>query len=182
MAKIKINTENNTTLATGDYKIKIESFGSSDGIYYGISASDTIELDFKLINSAFGLKVTTSDGDKIVDKETGVTSDGNNSVVINLGYSSALANPNIAVSLYRRKYIDIYSQEYELVDLKDYTSNTLVSTKREKEYVISENPLTNTNYFLTLKQNLMTGTYKLVYKLYDGDTYVGEAYDYMIIK
>lgn len=182
LAKIKINTENNTTLATGDYKIKIESFGSSDGIYYGISASDTIELDFKLINSAFGLKVTTSDGDKIVDKETGVTSDGNNSVVINLGYSSALANPNIAVSLYRRKYIDIYSQEYELVDLKDYTSNTLVSTKREKEYVISENPLTNTNYFLTLKQNLMTGTYKLVYKLYDGDTYVGEAYDYMIIK
>ena len=42
--------------------------------------------------------------------------------------------------------------------------------------------MTNTSYFLTLKQNLMTGTYKLVYKLYDGDIYVGEAYEYMIIK
>lgn len=182
LARIKINTENNTTLATGDYKIKIESFGSSDGIYYGITASDTIELNFKIINIAYGLKVKTSDKDKIVDKETGITSDGNDSIVITLEYSSALANPNIAISLYRRNYTEIFSQDYELVDLKDYTTNTLTATKREKEYVISENPLTNLNYFLKLKPDLVTGTYKLVYKLYDGDVYVGEAYEYMIIK
>ena len=182
LARIKINTENNTTLATGDYKIKIESFGSSDGIYYGITASDTIELNFKIINIAYGLKVKTSDEDKIVDKETGITSDGNDSIVITLEYSSALANPNIAISLYRRNYTEIFSQDYELVDLKDYTTNTLTATKREKEYVISENPLTNLNYFLKLKPDLVTGTYKLVYKLYDGDVYVGEAYEYMIIK
>ena len=182
LAKIKINTENNTTLATGDYKIKIESFGSSDGIYYGLTASDTIELDFKLINSAFGLKVTTGDQDKIVDGKTGYTSDGNNSIVTNLQYSSALSQPKISISLYRRKYVDIYSQEYELVDLQDYISTTFRPTKVDKEYLLSENPLNNTNYFLILKENLLTGTYKLVYKLYDGDTYVGEAYEYMIIK
>lgn len=182
LAKIKINTENNSTLATGDYKIKIEAFGSPDGIYYGAVASDTIELEFTLISSSFGLKVTSSDQDKIVDNETGQTTDGNNSLIINLQYSSALSNPNIAISLYRRSYSDVFSQEYELVDLKDYTSNTWVLTEREKEYVISENPLTDTNYFLTLKPNLTTGTYKLVYKLYDDDTYIGEAYEYMVIK
>ena len=40
---------------------------------------------------------------------------------------------------------------------------------------------TTTNYY-KIKTDLITGTYKLVYKLYDGDTYVGEAFDYIVIK
>ena len=182
LSKIKINTENNTTLATGDYKVKIESFGSADGIYYGIEASDSIELDFKIINIAFGLKVTTPDEDKIIDNETGKAVDGNNSVEFSLEYSSALADPNITVSLYRRKYEEVFSQEYEQVNLQDYTSNNLTITEKENEYLIADDPNANMRYNLTLKENLMTGTYKVVYKLYDGDTYVGEAYEYMIIK
>ena len=182
LSKIKINTENNTTLATGDYKVKIESFGSADGIYYGIEASDSIELDFKIINIAFGLKVTTPDEDKIIDNETGKAVDGNNSVEFSLEYSSALADPNITVSLYRRKYEEVFSQEYEQVNLQDYTSNNLTITEKENEYLIADDPNANMGYNLTLKENLMTGTYKVVYKLYDGDTYVGEAYEYMIIK
>ena len=69
-----------------------------------------------------------------------------------------------------------------MVDLKDYIANTFRETGREKEYVISDNPQGNQAYYLTLKQNLMTGTYKIVFNLYDGDTYVGEAYEYIIIK
>ena len=66
LARIQINTENNKTWATGDYKIRIESFGSSDGIYYGLTASDMVELNIRVINQSFGLKVLTSDNDKIV--------------------------------------------------------------------------------------------------------------------
>ena len=182
MAKIQINTENNKTWATGDYKIRIESFGSSDGIYYGLTASDMVELNIRVINQSFGLKVLTSDNDKIVNKDTGTTISGSDSIATTLQYSSALSKPNVAVSLYRRNYKEEFSQEYNLVDLKDYVSTELTATKREKEYVISENPLENSTHFLTLKQNLVTGTYKLVYKLYDGDIYIGEVYEYMIIK
>ena len=73
IARIKMNTEDNTTWATGDYKIVIESFGSSDGIYYGLTASDSIELNVTIINSEYGLKVITSDESKIVDSKTGKT-------------------------------------------------------------------------------------------------------------
>ena len=183
LAKLKLHTENNTTLATGDYRIKIESFGSSDGIYYGVEASDMIELNFTLISSSFGLKITSSDKDKIVESQTGITkADENNAVIINLQYTSALANPNITISLYRRSYSDIYSQQYELVDLADYTTNTLRSAQNEKEYILYENPLSDLNYFLNLKSDLITGTYKIVYKLYDDKAYIGEAYEYLIIK
>ena len=116
LAKIKINTEDNTTWATGDYKIVIESFGSSDGIYYGLTASDKIELDIRIINSAYGLKVITNDEAKIVDKETGNTESGNNVITSVVEYSSALSNPSITVSLYRRTYNDVYSMDYEKVD------------------------------------------------------------------
>jgi hypothetical protein len=182
LAKIKINTENNDVLATGTYTIRIESFGSSDGIYYGLVASDMVETNVTIINFAYGLKVITPDKAKIVESETGKTTGGNNSIATTLEYSSSLSNPNIAVSLYRRDYSDVYSQSYNLVDLKDYVTNTLESTKREKEYVVTKSPLPSVTDFLTLKENLVTGTYRLVYKLYDGDTYIGETYEYVIIK
>lgn len=182
LARIKINTQNNTTLATGDYKVKIESFGSSDGIYYGLTASDTMELDLRIVNSSYGLKVTTDNAFKIVDKDTGFTQNNNNTFISKIEYSSALSNPNIAVSLYRRDYSDVYSQEYELVDLKDYMSSYLSSTAREKEYVVTTAPTETMNFSNKMKENLTTGTYKLVFKLYDGNVFVGEAYEYIVIK
>ena len=182
LSRIKMHTENNTTLATGDYKIKIESFGSSDGIYYGLTASDMIELDVRIINSSYGLKVTTQDQYKIVDKETGQNKFGNNYITSNIGYSSGLSNPKIAVSLYRRDYSGVYSQSYTLVDLADYVQDTLTPTSREKEYMVSENPISNMTYQFQLKNDLTSGTYKMVYKLYDGDNFVGDAYEYIVIK
>ena len=182
LAKIQINTENNTTWATGDYKIRIESFGSSDGIYYGLTASDMVELDIRVINQSFGLKVITPNDEKIVNKDSGQTIDGNNSIATTIEYSSALSNPNIAVSLYRRDYQEEFSQKYNLVDLKDYIITELKPTKREKEYIVTSKPAEKVTHFLLLNQNLVTGTYKIVYKLYDGDVYIGEVYEYMIIK
>ena len=160
----------------------IESFGSSDGIYYGLTASDSIELNITIINSAYGLKVVTNDTAKIVDKETGNTVDGTNSLVSTVEYSSALDDPNITVSLYRRTYNDVYSREYEQVNLQDYVSNSLETTNKEKEYIAFNNPNSSQDFFLNLKSELLTGTYKLVYKLYDGENYVGEAYEYIVIK
>lgn len=66
--------------------------------------------------------------------------------------------------------------------MQNYLETPLTPTKREKEYVISENPSATINYFIYLKPNLVTGTYKLVNKLYDGDVYIGETYEYIIIK
>ena len=136
----------------------------------------------RIINSAFGLKVVNKDSNKIIDKETGVNESNGTTVESVVEYSSKLSNPNIAVSLYRRDYDEEYAQTYTLVDLQEFVSNNLTTTAREKEYEVSTSPTEKiTNHFI-FKQNLMTGTYKLVYKLYDGDVYVGEAFDYLVIK
>ena len=176
------NTNEALALATGDYKIRIESFGSSDGIYYGLTASDMIELDLRIINSSYGLKVTTGDTFKIIDKDTGFTENDNNTLTSLIEYSSGLSDPNIAISLYRRDYSETFSQDYNLVDLADYVKDYLSPTARNNEYVVTNSPTSSINHTLLLKSNLTTGTYKLVYKLYDGDNYVGEAYEYMVIK
>ena len=182
LAKIKMNTQNNTTLATGDYKIKIESFGSSDGIYYGLTASDQIALDVRIINSSYGLKVTTDDECKIVNKDTSLNKRGNDTLVSKIEYSSGLANPNIRVALYRRDYSEIYSQKYELVDLREFIRDYIIETTTKKEYLVTSAPNSEINFQAKMKENLKSGTYKLVFKLYDDDAFVGEAYDYIVIK
>ena len=182
LSKIKIITKNNTTLATGDYKIRVESFGSPDGIYYGLETSDLTEVDIKIINGVFGLKVTTDDNSKIIDKTTGKTMKNNNALVTVVNYSSMLTAPNIVVELQRRNYNETYSMNYETVNFTDYFSNQYEDGYKNKEYKIISAPTSENLLFLYFKENLVTGTYKLVFKLYDANTYIGEAYEYFVIK
>ena len=182
LARIKMNTENNNIIPTGDYKIKIESFGSADGIYYGIDSSDMIEFNIKIINSTYGLKVTTSAQEKIVDNLTGKTSKGTNWIDFNIKYSSLYTQPEIRVELYRRNYDEIYSKNYESVDLANYVTNALKPTDKPNEYIAINNPRPDITQRFNLSENLVTGTYKMVYKLYDDTNYIGEAYEYIVIK
>lgn len=182
LARIKIDTKNNITMATGTYKIKVETFGSPDGIYYGIKASDYVEKNVTIINGTYGLKAQIEEKMKIIDKETGKTLNNNNSLIANLKYSSSLETPKVTICLQRRSYDTVYSLQYETVDLADYITDSLETTNTTNEYLLSSNPAADINYFYTLKDNLKTGTYKLVFKLYDNNTYIGEAYDYFIIK
>ena len=66
--EVKVDTSQNTTLATGEYTIRIETFASSDGVYYGLTASDYVEQKLYIINGVYGLKVITSDEEKIFNK------------------------------------------------------------------------------------------------------------------
>ena len=178
-SRLKINTAG-SNLNSGNYKMKIESFGSPDGIYYGYASSDSYEIPFTVINSRYGLDVKLNDNLKIIDKKTGMV-DGNNALVFNMKYSSNLAKPNIRVSLYRRDYNDIYDMNYTKVRLLDYITNNLVDTGGYS-YMFEENPTDNLNKTLYLKDNLVSGTYKFVFSLYDSNVYIGDAEEYVIIK
>lgn len=179
-SRIKVNT-GQVNLATGSYIMRIESFGSPDGIYFGTTPSDYVEIPFQIINSRYGLDVSLDDKHMIIDKDTGFTKADNNAMILHVKYSSNLENPNIRISLQRRNYDNIYDTEYTTVNLLDYVSNNLVSTG-ENEYMLEENPTGDIDKFLYLKENLISGTYKIVLKLYDGDTYIGDCMEYVIIK
>ena len=180
LARIKINTT--SSLAPGQYTMRIESFSSPDGIYYGLVSSDYVDIPFNVLNNVYGLEVTLPEKQVIINKETGKNLNGNNTEVFNYKYSSVLSNPEIHISLKRRNYNTVFSTQYDLVDIKDYFTNEFTSTSIEKEYLLTKNPSDNTNLFLTTKPNLVSGTYKVVFSLYDGTNYIGEVYQYLIIK
>lgn len=175
---LEFNTEN-ASIATGTYKIVIETFGSPDGIYYGTDVSAKAELELNIINSIYGLKSTLSPENTVID--TTLQEDTKN-MKFTISYDSGLSNPVIRMSLYRRKYDNVYDTDYELVDLNDYVSQALFKTDIEKEYVLISDPEPINELNLLLNSNVKTGTYKLEFKLYDGNTYIGKAKNYIIIK
>jgi len=182
-SKVTINTLN-SNLPSGLYKVKVEVFASGDGIYYGLTSSDTIELNLNVLNNIYGLKSTLPENSTIIDAETGFGTNDNNALVFTIDYVSGLANPNLRLSLKRRDYTSVYSLDYEVVDISDYTTHSLnlIGDPSKYEYLISDSPLANQILFLYTKPNLVTGTYKVTFSLYDGDAYIGETYNYIIIR
>lgn len=179
--KIVMNLEN-ADIATDDYTLKIESFGSPDGIYFGSISSDSVMVPVRLVNDVYGLKVTTDENSKLIDKTTGNTMNKNNSLVYFIDYSSGLSHPNIRMKLYRRTYDNVYSTQYEEVDFQDYVTNVLTPTTNNLEYMIADPPVEHGTTFLNLKENLKTGTYQVSFRLYDDETMIGEVYQYFIVQ
>ena len=64
----------------------------------------------------------------------------------------------------------------------DYVSTDYRKTRINNLYYLSANPVSDVQYNLHMKSNLVTGTYRIVVSLYDNDNYIGEVYEYMIIK
>lgn len=71
---------------------------------------------------------------------------------------------------------------YNLVDLSDYILVPLDMTDKENEYKVTDNPEATNTVTMYFDSNLVTGTYRFVFKLYDNDQYIGETYEYVIIK
>lgn len=178
-SKITIDTTN-SNIPSGDYRLKIETFGSADGIYYGLTPSTMITKDIVIVNESFGLSVKMDDNALIIDANN--NSNSNRRLDFNLEYSSNLKKPSIRVSLYRRTYSDIYKYSYSKVDLADYVTNNLNKTNTNLEYLVMDSPSNRFQYILNMKDNLKTGTYQVKFLLYDNNTYVGEVIKYIIIK
>ena len=182
-SRIKIDTQS-SNIPSGDYKLVIDTFGSSDGIYYGVNPTTRVEKNITIVNEVFGLNTTMPDEDVIIDKETGLSQDKNNFLDFQFRYESGLRNPNIRLSLYRRTYTnsDAYEYTYQLVDIKDYITNELTTTNEQKVYLIKNMPTNRFQYIMNMKNNLKTGTYQIRFSLYDDNNYVGHINKYIIIE
>lgn len=168
-------------LATDTYKIVLESFGSPDGLYYGLTSSGSSELLIEIINENYGLLSLTNEENVIINSKTGTNTANEKDLTYEINYTSQLANPNIRVKLFRRKYDEIYSKSYEEVDLQDYVSDTL-NKADTNEYFVTSLPTDTFNFTITLRENLVTGTYKIVFELYNKDNYIDSVSNYLIIK
>ena len=84
--------------------------------------------------------------------------------------------------MYRREYDTIYDTGYQLVDFSTFADENLIYTTNQYEYMIVGNPTQSTSATILLKDNLLTGTYRLSFRLYDDETMIGEVIRYIIIR
>ena len=176
-----INT-GTSAIATGHYKLRFESFGSPDGIYYGLNASDMIEFNIEIINEIYGLDVETTPEEMIINSVTGQNENGENSISYTVFYNSGLTQPNIRFKLYRRNYNSISDTTYSLVDAQNYFETTLDASPNENEYILRDEPDEEFNVEFETGSNLVSGTYKMVFELYDDTALIGTVDKYFIIK
>ena len=180
LADMELHTGNGR-LDTGTYTIKAESFGSTDGTYFSSAiAEDTINL--QVVSTNYGFAVDLPDNAVIIDKTTGKTKANTNNLSFTIGYSGHFESPKVTVSLYRRKYDQIVSYEYEQANLSQYVTNTLTSAGITGEYLVTNNVVATQNYTLTTGTNLTTGTYKVRFSLYDGNNLITTIDKVIIIK
>ncbi len=172
---ITFNTEN-SNLPSGDYKFVFEAFGSPDGIYFS-DTSYTFEMNKTIINSKYGINPTISDNSVIFN---GTNND--KSLNFNIKYNSLLSNPNTRIQMYRRTYDDYYDTDYVEVDLQDFIDQELTPSENNHEYILSGRPVASIDYSFKMKETMTTGTYRLVFKLYDNSTFIGDVTRYIIIK
>ena len=140
------------------------------GVYYSSSIAED-RKNIPIVNTNYGYKVELDDNSVLIDKATGLTKNNTNALNFTINYSGYFENPKITVALYRRKYDNIYSYEYELVNIKNYVANSLTTAVNENEYLVTNSPQSTQNFTLNLKNTgLTTGTYKVVFKLYNFNT------------
>ena len=172
---IIFNTEN-SSLASGSYTFVIEVFASSDGIYYSSGNPVYYNIPITIINSKYGL-------DPQLDDDSVIFSASNDKdLKFTINYTSLLSNPNLRLALYRREYDTVYDTDYVLVDLGDYINSTLRTTNNQYEYLLKNSPSATENFIIPLNDTLLTGTYRLSFRLYDDNTQIGEIVRYIVIK
>ena len=99
----------------------------------------------------------------------------------NVKYSSVLNNPNIRLELFKRDISAIDSASFESVPFSSLFRNALPSYGGN-EMRLDMNGLEERKFNFYLKDKPESGTYKLVFRLYDKDQLVDDDIKYVIVK
>ncbi|MEG1596668.1 MAG: hypothetical protein RR359_00085 [Bacilli bacterium] len=177
-------------LPPGIYKMIITLFASNDGLHNsGTLAVDTKELTFTLVGDNNLIIVSSTPENKIVDKTTGLNMSGSKLEKYTVKYDSELINPNIRITLYKRTIINENDVNYVEMDIRKLFTSTFtfpaavsLVAQTPFEYALSVNKAVDNLFQFELDNILATGTYKLVFRLYDNNHFIDEDTDSLIIK
>lgn len=184
---LKITTDG--TVPPGIYTLKLVLFASSDGLHNSSLENAAItEIPITIVGDDNAIVVDTDDKTKVIDGETSLNE---NKVKINqykLTYHSVLENPNIRISIYKRNTDTKDSTTYEEVPFNTLFKNTLNSPETlsyiassEHEMILTTNTATTMNFDFEIQKPLMSGTYRIVFKLYDKNQLIEEEIEHVIV-
>ena len=148
------------------YYFKINTYLSLDGIVKLYESKNNVSIPL-----VYNVDYTKLDYSFNVSIPDGLIYNKNNNRTINFNIEeSGLNNPNVRVSLYKKKLLTAYNQEYVLVDLNKYIENKLRYSDVNTYYVNDIN-----SFSVIIKDDIESNGYMFNFKLYDGENYVGEV-------
>lgn len=179
-----ITHQGSSSLKAGTYYLKINPYSSYDGLYFDNVLSDSIMIPVIVSNENIDYDYSFDvliDSDRIINK--GEIAQLNFNIL-----QDKLDNPNIKVSMYKKDELTAYNQDYSLIDMALYTSDSL-DRYIDSVYYVSRNALSygvNSQYnlfnFNLDTSNLDKTSYKFVFDLYDGNIRVGSISKYIIVR
>ena len=182
-------------IASGNCTVNIYFFASDNGKHIGNEQNVV-----KTFNTIFETKKTTAikieatDDSRVINKETKLNLAGNSGIDMTVTAVDPTRASNIRVQLYKRNqtYTDPYNEdtytgtEYTQVDIKYYLEGTWKTPEQSDSGLVTDGNyqyiiLSRKSYPLAtetinlknaIKDNIATGEYKLVVKLYNDNTLV----------
>ncbi|MBQ6477470.1 MAG: hypothetical protein IJI43_03455 [Bacilli bacterium] len=172
------------SLPVGEYTFRFTLFASNDGLHNSDPDRATVyNRTVTVVGSNNSIVVTGDDKNKVVDGVTSLNELGAKYNNYSIKYVSALSNPNFRVSLYKRDITDSVTTNYTEVPFNSLFTDTLTDatggTAYEKIVPTGTSPF-NVRY--NFADNLTSGTYKIVFKLYDGNQLVDSDNEFIIVK
>ena len=171
-------------LPVGEYSMVFTIIASSDGLHSSSPNKTTYTLPIVVTGSDNSILVEATDKERLYYKEKGKNEAGTNTTTFNINYSSVLRNPNVRLLVSKRDTTSSSSRAYIDIPINNLFTETFTSAGNSSlpnEVKINTNT-TTTTLQLTLNPNALTGTYKLSFKLYDGNVEVDSDETYIIVK
>lgn len=176
-------------LPPGVYRVKFVLFASADGVHNSsLSKSAIKEYVITVVGDDNAIVVETDDYCKVVNGETGLNQNGDKFNTYTLTYHSVLQNPNVRIDVFKRDIDAVDSNSYTEINFSNLFKNSLDSadlsgytTIYPHERMLSANINGDTTFKFNLRNELTSGTYKLVFKLYDNNQLIEEEVQYLIV-
>lgn len=171
----------NKNLPAGQYTVRYILFASDDGLHNSHQENSvTEEFNVTVVSADNSISADCDDLMKVVIGETGLNLAGTRTNVYDIKYESQLTNPNFRIEIYKRKVTSIDTTEYDSIPFNQLFTNTMTTVSgNEVSFTMSSG---EESLEFELQNNLTSGTYKIVFKLYDGNQLIDDDIKYVIVK
>ena len=177
-------------LPAGNYKMVFTLFASSDGLHNsgGLQYVER-EIDVTVVPADNAIRVTGQDQIKIIDGNKRLNENGTSESYYRVTTTQNLTSPNLRVTLYKRNTDNKDDQTYTEINLDQvfvhsYNSPSTygLTPGSPNELIVSNGVNSQTDVRMTYQDTLTSGTYRIVFRLYDQDQLIDEDFEYFIIK
>ena len=172
-------------LPPGNYEVVFTLFASSDGLHNSGSLQYTENsIHITVVPADNAIAVTSEDVMKVIDGDTGLNEEGSRQSNYQIVAIQSLENPNLRVSLYKRNITDQYDKSFSEISMNEVFSNTFESpssygltTSSLYEVMVSNDVTSQFDFKVEYNDLLTSGTYKIVFRLYDNNQLIDEDFE-----